>query len=48
MVADEIQRIYPVGRLTPQNWMRHAVGSEVSIQPLLEAAAEALEELKRQ
>ena len=46
VVADEIQRIYPVGRLTPQNWMRHAVGSEVSTQPLLEAAAEALKELK--
>ena len=46
VVADEIQRIYPVGRLTPQNWMRHAVGSEVSTQPLLEAAAQALKELK--
>ncbi len=46
VVADEIQRIYPVGRLTPQNWMRHAVGREVSTQPLLEAAAEALKELK--
>ena len=46
VVADEIQRIYPVGRLTPQNWMRHAVGSEVSTQPLLEAAAEAIKELK--
>lgn len=46
VVADEIQRIYPVGRLTPQNWMRHAVGSEVSTQPLLTAAAEAIEKLK--
>ncbi len=46
VVADEIQRIYPAGRLTPQNWMRHAVGSEVSTQPLLTAAAEALKELK--
>lgn len=47
VVADEIQRIYPVGRLTPQNWMRHAVGSEVSTQPLLAAAAEALKTLAR-
>ena len=47
VVADEIQRIYPVGRLTPQNWMRHAVGSEVSTQPLLEAAAEAIKELNK-
>ena len=45
-IADEIQRIYPVGRLTPQHWMRHAVGSEVSTQPLLSAAAEALKELR--
>lgn len=45
-IADEIQRIYPVGRLTPQHWMRHAVGSEVSTQPLLSATAEALKELK--
>lgn len=47
VVADEIQRIYPVGRLTPQNWMRHAVGSEVSTQPLLAAAAEALKTLAK-
>ena len=45
-IASEIERIYPVGRLTPQHWMRHAVGSEVSTQPLLAAAAEALKELK--
>ena len=37
-VAGAIQRIYPAGRLTPQHWMRHAVGSEVSPQPLLDAA----------
>ena len=45
-IAAEIERIYPVGRLTPQNWMRHAVGTEVSTQPLLTAATEALKELK--
>lgn len=42
VVADEVQRIYPIGRITPQQWMRHAVGSEVSIQPLVKAAAESL------
>ncbi len=46
VVADEIQRIYPVGRLTPQNWMRHAVGSEVSTESLVKAAAEALSEVR--
>lgn len=41
-VAAEIERIYPAGRLTPQLWMRNAVGSEVSTRPLLEAASAAL------
>ena len=45
-VAAEIERIYPAGRLTPQHWMRHAVGSEVSTQPLLDAASEALKTMK--
>lgn len=45
-IAQEIMRIYPVGRLTPQNWMRHAVGGEVSTRPLLDAAAEAIRTLK--
>lgn len=45
-IADEIVRIYPVGRLTPQNWMRHAVGSEVSTKPLLLAADEAVNALE--
>ena len=45
-VAAEIKRIYPAGRLTPQLWMRHAVGNEVSTQPLLDAASEALKAMK--
>ena len=45
-VAAEIERIYPAGRLTPQHWMRHAVGSEVSAQPLLDAAEGALGKMK--
>ena len=45
-VAAEIERIYPVGRLTPKHWMRHAVGSEVSTQPVLDAASLALQTVK--
>lgn len=41
-IANEIQRIFPAGRLTPQHWMRHAVGAPVSTQPLLDATARAL------
>ena len=35
--ASELRRIYTLGRLTPQIWMQQAVGSEVSVDPLLEA-----------
>jgi hypothetical protein len=45
-VADEIERIYPAGRLTPQHWMRNAVGSEVSTKPLLDAAEDAIQTMK--
>jgi hypothetical protein len=38
----EIQRIYPTGRLTPNFWMKAAVGAPVSVVPLLEATAEAV------
>ena len=47
-IASEIQRIYPVGRLTPRHWMRHAVGAPVSAQPLLDATAQALSQLTNQ
>ena len=46
-VASEIERIYPAGRLTPQHWMRHAIGSEVSPQPLLDAATTALQTMEK-
>ena len=46
-IAAEIQRIFPAGRLTPQHWMRNAVGSEVSPQPLLDAAEAALKTIAR-
>ena len=44
--ADEALRIYSAGRLIPQLWMKHAVGSEISIQPLLNATDQALTVLK--
>lgn len=46
-IANEIQRIYPIGRVTPQTWMRHAVGNEVSTEPLLQAAADAVKQLTK-
>lgn len=35
--ADEIMRIYQIGRLTPNQWMRQAVGTDVSTTPILNA-----------
>ncbi|HLN52298.1 MAG TPA: hypothetical protein VK212_01230 [Lentimicrobium sp.] len=45
-LADEFSRMYTQGRLVPQVWMKGAVGSEISIQPTINAAAEALKALK--
>ncbi len=35
--ADEIMRIYKLGRLTPNQWMQEAVGANVSTTPILNA-----------
>lgn len=45
-LAAEFDRMYTQGRLVPQVWMKGAVGSEISIQPTMNAAAEALWALK--
>ena len=34
--ANEIKRIYTIGRLTPQLWMQQAVGANISTQPILD------------
>lgn len=44
--GDEAIRIYSAGRLIPQLWMKNAVGSEISIRPLLEATDAALKVIK--
>lgn len=46
-LADEMDRMYTQGRIIPQLWMKNAVGSEISIQPLLNATSEALTALKK-
>jgi hypothetical protein len=40
--AREIERIFSLGKLTPRQWMKDAVGSNISIQPILNATDEAL------
>ena len=44
--GSESIRIYSAGRLIPQLWMKNAVGSEISIQPLIEATDAALKVVK--
>ena len=46
VLADELMRMYTKGRLTPEVWMQQAVGQPLSIQPLLNATAEALKVVK--
>jgi hypothetical protein len=40
--AREIERIYKQGKLTPQQWMHEAVGSNISVQPIFNSVEEAL------
>jgi hypothetical protein len=44
-LPDEVYRMYTLGLLTPQVWMKQAVGKPVSIQPVLAAAQEALKQM---
>jgi hypothetical protein len=45
--GDEICRIYSKGRIIPQQWMKDAVGEELSNKPLLEAVDKALNKVKK-
>ena len=41
----QVERIFSQGRLTPQIWMKKAVGEELSTKPLLQSAAVAMKNL---
>lgn len=43
----EMERMCRAGRLTPQQWMQNAAGDEISAAPLLAAAREALNAIKK-
>ena len=45
-LANEMDRMYTQGSIVPQIWMKNAVGSPISIEPLLSATSEALKALK--
>lgn len=44
-LGSEFERMAQQGRLTPDLWMKQAVGSPLSSQPLLDATAEAIDAL---
>lgn len=44
-LGEEFERLARQGQLTPDAWMRQGVGAPLSAQPLLDAAAEALDAL---
>jgi len=46
VVGPEIERMAKQGRLTPDLWMKGAVGAPVGPEALLQATSEALAELK--
>ncbi|MFH1652913.1 MAG: hypothetical protein ABIE74_02555 [Pseudomonadota bacterium] len=45
-LAKEMERMCRIGSVAPDVWMKEAVGSEVSVKPLIEAAKRALESIK--
>ena len=46
-LAQEVDRIFALGTLTPQVWMQQAVGSKVSTEPLLQAVSKAVPEVEK-
>lgn len=46
VIGPEMERMCAAGNILPQIWMKNAVGSEISVQPLLEAVERALKIVK--
>lgn len=46
ILGSEMERMCVAGRIIPQLWMQKAVGTGISSQPLLDAAAEALQKVR--
>jgi oligoendopeptidase F len=44
-LASETDRVFSLGKLIPQEWMKMAVGEPISSQPMLDAAKEAVGKL---
>ncbi|MBU4421417.1 hypothetical protein KKB41_00455 [Patescibacteria group bacterium] len=46
-LAKEVERMFTLGNITPDIWMKKAVGAPISAKPLIESAIKALEALKK-
>lgn len=46
-LPDEVYRMYTLGLLAPQVWMKNAVGAPISIDPVLSATREALKHIEK-
>lgn len=46
-LSEEVERMFRIGRVTPNTWMKEALAAPISTQPTLEAAAEALKALQQ-
>ena len=44
-LANETDKVFALGRLIPQEWMKQAAGAPISSQPMIDAAAEAVAKL---
>jgi hypothetical protein len=44
-LSDETERMCGIGSIYPESWMKEAVGAEISVRPLLDDTAEALDRL---
>lgn len=44
--SDEVDRIWSIGKVTPEVWMQKAIGENISIQPMISATQEALNSIK--
>jgi len=45
-LGTEMERMCIAGKILPNEWMKNAVGNEISIKPIMEAADEALKHIK--
>jgi hypothetical protein len=45
-LAPEVDRIFALGQLTPNEWMKQAVGTPLSNDAILQAADKAIQKLK--